>query len=220
MRPLPGLLILTAMSDPALSADGSPTGSGLTSVSLLHQVRAHDPDAWRRLVQLYSPQVFHWCRRAGLSSDDAADVLQNVFFAVATRVVDFRRDTPQDSFRGWLWGITRFKIADHFRALQGAPAAAGGSTALLNLNQVSDGVAPPDPEPSDSDDRTQLLHRALEMIRVDFAEHTWKAFWRCTLEGHPAGDVARDLNMTLDAVYQAKARVLRRVREEFAELLD
>jgi RNA polymerase sigma-70 factor (ECF subfamily) len=208
------------MSDPPQPADGGPPGSGPTSVSLLHQVRAHDPDAWRRLVHLYSPQVFRWCRRAGLSGDDAADVLQNVFFAVATRIVDFRRDTPDDSFRGWLWGITRFKIADHFRAVQGTPAAAGGSTAQNHLNEVSDGLGPPDPEPSEADDRTQLLTRALEMIRGDFAPHTWQAFCRCTLDGHPAADVARDLGMTLDAVYQAKARVLRRVREEFADLLD
>src|SRR5688500_14804460 len=131
------------MSDPALPADGSPSASGLTSVSLLDQVRAHDPEAWRRLVHLYSPQVFRWCRRAGLNSEDAADVLQNVFLAVATRVADFRRDTPADSFRGWLWGISRFKIADHFRSREEAPAGAGGSTALGRLNDVSDGVGPP-----------------------------------------------------------------------------
>jgi RNA polymerase sigma-70 factor, ECF subfamily len=212
--------MLTAMSDPRFPTDGSHTGSGLTSVSLLHQVRAQDAAAWRRLVQLYSPQVFRWCRRAGLCSQDSADVLQNVFLAIATRIVDFRRDSPEDSFRGWLWGITRFKIADHFRALQASPVATGGSTALAALNQVSDAAAPPDPDPSESDDHTQLLHRALDLIRADFAEHTWQAFWRCTLDGQPPVDVARELGMTLDAVYQAKARVMRRVREEFAELLE
>jgi RNA polymerase sigma-70 factor (ECF subfamily) len=168
---------------------------------------------------LYSPQVFRWCRRAGLGSEDAADVLQNVFLAVATRIADFRRDTPADSFRGWLWGITRFKIADHFRARKDVPAGAGGSTALAAMNQAPD-AALPAPDESEADDRAQLLHRALDMIRADFAEHTWQAFWRSAVDGRPASDVGRELNMTPDAVYQAKARVLRRVREEFAELLD
>lgn len=208
------------MTDPAPPAGGPEPGSGLTSLSLLAQVRTLDPEAWRRLVHLYSPQVFGWCRRAGLKSEDAADVLQNVFLAVATRVADFRRDTPADSFRGWLWGITRFKIADHFRARARAPAGAGGSTALGRLNDVSDGAGPPDPEPSEADDKTQLLHRALEMIRGDFAANTWQAFWRTAVDGHPATEVARELGMTPDAVYQAKARVLRRVREEFDDLLD
>jgi RNA polymerase sigma-70 factor (ECF subfamily) len=146
--------------------------------------------------------------------------LQNVFLAVATRIGDFRRDTPADSFRGWLWGITRFKVADHYRARESSPAAAGGSTALGHLHELSDGIGPPNPDPSEADDRTEILHRALEMIRADFAANTWQAFWRCAVDGHPATDVARDLNMTPDAVYQAKARVLRRVREEFAELLE
>ena len=157
------------MSQPAATPDDVPD-SGLTSLSLLHQVRIHDPEAWRRLVHLYSPLVFRWCRRAGLSSEDSADVLQNVFFAVATRVVDFHRDEPGDSFRGWLWGIARFKIADHFRARKDAPEAAGGSTALFSLHQVSDAIGPPNPEPSEAEDRTALLQRALEMIRRDFAE--------------------------------------------------
>jgi len=209
------------MTDPARPASGGPEpGSGLTSLSLLAQARTQDPEAWRRLVHLYSPQVFRWCRRAGLGSEDAADVLQNVFLAVATRLAKFHRDTPADSFRGWLWGITRFKIADHFRARAATPAGAGGSTALGRLHDLSDGVGPSDPEPSEADDQTQLLHRALEMIRGDFAPNTWQAFWRTAVDGHPAADVARDLGLTPDAVYQAKARVLRRVREEFAELLD
>src|SRR5262245_34478636 len=207
------------MSRPGTSADDI-ADSGHTSLSLLEQVRAQDPAAWRRLVHLYSPQVFGWCRRAGLSSEDSADVLQNVFLAVATRVVDFHGDKPGDSFRGWLRGITRFKIADHCRAAKVGPAAAGGSTALNSLQQVSDANSQSGTEPSDADDRAALLQRALEMIQGDFAETTWMAFRRCAIEGHAAGDVARELGMSLDAVYQAKARVLRRVREEFADLLD
>jgi RNA polymerase sigma-70 factor (ECF subfamily) len=38
--------------------------------------------------------------------------------------------------------------------------------------------------------------------------------------GRPAADVARELGMTAHAVYLAKARVLRRLREEVAGLLD
>src|SRR5262245_22793313 len=170
------------MSRPITNAD-EVTDSGLTSLSLLHQVRTHDAAAWSRLVQLYSPTVFRWCRRAGLSSEDSADVLQNVFLAVATRVVDFRRDGPGDSFRGWLCGITRFKIADHFRAKQDAPEAAGGSTALFSLQQVSEAVGA-DQDASEAEDRTDLVCRALEMIQRDFAETTWTAFWRCAIDGH------------------------------------
>ena len=77
----------------------------------------------------------------------------------------------------------------------------------------------PESEPeswSESGDcnRASLVNRATQLIRDDFEPHTWQAFWRLAVENHPARDIAADLGMSVDAVYQAKARVLRRLREE------
>ena len=58
------------------SANGS---AAATSRSLLAQVRANDSDAWDRLVGLYAPFVFQYCRQARLPAEDAADVFQEVF---------------------------------------------------------------------------------------------------------------------------------------------
>ena len=40
------------------------------------------------------------------------------------------------------------------------------------------------------------------------------------MEGRPAADVARELGLTVNAVVKAKSRVLNRLREEGAGLLD
>src|SRR5262249_2315434 len=84
-----------------------------TSLTVLARVRAHDETAWGRLVSLYGPLVYGWCLRAGLQAADAADVGQEVFAAVARNIPSFRRDRPGDSFRGWLYVITRSKISDN-----------------------------------------------------------------------------------------------------------
>src|SRR5439155_11837638 len=89
-----------------------PTGSSDTIVSRL---KLHDALAWERLSQLAGPLVYGWARRAGLQDSDAADVTQEVFQAVAQQIDTFRKERPGDSFRGWLWGIARHKIADQFR---------------------------------------------------------------------------------------------------------
>src|ERR1700683_3329399 len=86
-----------------------------TPSSLLAGLRATDPLAWRRLAELYAPLVFHWCRGQGLQANDAEDVVQEVFLVIHQRICDFRRVTPEASFRGWLWGITRNKLGDWFR---------------------------------------------------------------------------------------------------------
>jgi hypothetical protein len=60
------------------SAAVAKTGSSISS-SLLLRARAHDPEAWRRLVRVYGPLIYSWCRRAGLQAADAADVDQEVY---------------------------------------------------------------------------------------------------------------------------------------------
>ena len=62
------------------------------------------------------------------------------------------------------------------------------------------------------------MRRLLEQIQDEFKEATWQAFWRTTIESQYPADVARDLNLSVDSVYQAKSRVLRRLRRELKEL--
>src|SRR5262245_56120301 len=92
--------------------EGRPSQGSSLATSLLVRVRALDPQAWQHLMALFEPVVHGWCRAAGLQPADAADVQQEVFQAVALNIGKFRRDRPGDSFRGWLWGITRNKLLD------------------------------------------------------------------------------------------------------------
>src|SRR5689334_14613557 len=100
-----------------------------TPLSVLERARANNPEAWRRLSELYRPLVLLWCRRAGVRPDDAEDVAQEVFTAAAEGMPHFRRDRPTDTFRGWLRGITRKQALVHFRRNHGKPQAEGGSDA-------------------------------------------------------------------------------------------
>jgi RNA polymerase sigma-70 factor, ECF subfamily len=186
-----------------------------TASSLLLRVQANDPSAWRNLVDVYAPLVYGWVRRAGLDGEAAADVGQEVFRAVAAAIGRFDPHADGASFRGWLRTITRSKIVDHVRAQATQPQAAGGSAAQERLAALPDGGDPPSAPPGPRDG---LLARLLELARTEFQEHTWQAFWQTAVEERPAGEVARRLGMTPAAVRQAKARVLRRLRQELAEL--
>jgi RNA polymerase sigma-70 factor (ECF subfamily) len=151
-----------------------------------------------------------------VAPEDAADIVQEVFTAVARSADTFQRRNPSDSFRAWLATIARNKIRDHFRRQRDAPAAKGGTAVQQQLQQL--------PEPDEPEEASQveslLSHRALELVRVEFEERTWQAFWRTGVDGEFPADVAEDLGMSVFAVYQAKSRVLRRLRRELAELGD
>ncbi|MBI1832701.1 MAG: sigma-70 family RNA polymerase sigma factor [Planctomycetes bacterium] len=189
-----------------------------TSPSLLMRVQADDQSAWTRLVELYAPLVYHWCRRANLGPDDAADVFQETFRAVARHIRDFRRDRPSDSFRGWLRTIAQNKIRDHYRRLKDEPKAVGGTDANLRLNAAADPISLEEDE-SEQSVVNQVLHRVLESIRGEFEERTWQAFWQVQIEGKSTSDVGAALGMTAAAVRKAKLRVLARLRAEMGELL-
>ncbi|MEM8914144.1 MAG: RNA polymerase sigma factor, partial [Planctomycetota bacterium] len=89
-----------------------------TSVTLLRRVLDGEETAWSELVHLYGGLVYAWCRSKGVRENDSADILQQVFQVVSQEMTTFRFEDPKTSFRGWLFGIARHKIVDHFRQQQ------------------------------------------------------------------------------------------------------
>lgn len=203
---------------------GSPTSAGgtfppdaSTSSSLLQRVKGGEADAWDRLARLYTPLVYTWCRSFQLSVEDTADIAQEVFRAVHSGLSTFRHDQVEHSFRAWLWTITRNRIHDHFRACGQTPEARGGSDAYRRLQEIAEpsSTLSADVQENPFD---ELAQRAIRLMRQDFEEPTWQAFWRTAIDDQPVADVARELGLSAAAVYQAKSRVLRRLREELGGL--
>ncbi len=186
-----------------------------TSLTLLERVRGKDGEAWRRLVHLYGPLVVRWCGNGGVRGQDADDVQQEVFQAVATGLDGFRRDRPGDTFRGWLRVITRRKLLDFYRKRDRHPEAQGGTDAQRQMQQLAEPDLPGDTE----EDMTGLYHRALELVRGEFEERTWEAFWRVAVGGQSPDVIAADLGITPAGVRKAKSRVLHRLRQEIGDLI-
>jgi RNA polymerase sigma-70 factor (ECF subfamily) len=188
---------------------------GSTSRSLLASAKRDEPLAWERVVRLYAPLVASWCRRAGVAEQDLGDLLQDVFTAVAGHLNRFRKEGPGDTFRGWLLTIVRNKVRDYYRRRAGEPAAAGGTEAALQFQQIPDPNALDDvPECSNELLCDELLLNALESIRSEFHERTWQAFWCVVVEGRTAADAGAEMDMKPGTVRVAKSRVLMRLRRE------
>lgn len=183
-----------------------------TSLTLLSRVRKADQLAWTRLVQLYGPLVFDWCRRWGLSASDAADIGQEVFTRVWGAIQDFRRDQPGDSFRAWLRVIARRQVLDFWRRQQRQPPLSPSTDVVDQLPAF-----PHDDEGQLADDRRFLHGRALELLRSDFESITVEAFWRVVVDGRSPREVAEELGVSINAVYIAKSRVLTRLRAELSD---
>jgi RNA polymerase sigma-70 factor, ECF subfamily len=206
----------------SVSAAEQQAGSGArslaTSTSLLQGLKAQQSEAWVCFVRLYGPLLYTWCRKRGLSAEDARDIVQEVCRAVHRHIGDFHHATP-GSFRAWLWTITRNRIVD-LRKKRHTPAVGGSDhqQAMQQFPFQPDASADEEAEPTDENDRLALVHRALDLIRAEFEPRTWQAFWRSAVEEHDTRHIADDLKITPATVRQAKSRILRRLRTILADL--
>ena len=193
-----------------------------TSRSLVDRLKQRDAESWNRLVTLYAPLVYYWCGKLGVQAQDSADVVQEVFQAVAKSIQKFQCDKPENTFRGWLRTITRSKAINAFRHQSRQPAkASGGSEALGQMHQVPDYNSLDDSHQTDDAPATQALFlRACKLVQQDFQENTWKAFWLVVIEGRSPSEVAEELSMRSGTVRVAKCRVLQRLRQELGESFD
>jgi RNA polymerase sigma-70 factor (ECF subfamily) len=184
-----------------------------TSDSLLERLRqpASD-DAWRRFVQLYTPLIYNFTCRLGVPEQDRADLVQQVFLLLVQQLPTFVYD-QQRRFRGWLWTITLNQWRAARRKTDGR-ALQPGDGAFAGLSE------PDAQQPCEAEYRDYLVGRAVKLMQAEFQQATWQAFWHCVADGGPAAAVAAELGLSVDAVYAAKSRVLRRLRQELKGLLD
>jgi RNA polymerase sigma-70 factor (ECF subfamily) len=180
-----------------------------TSPSLLERLRrAEEPEAWRQFVDLYTPILFAFAGRLGLQEADAEDLVQETLVQLLQKLPQFRYDRRK-SFRAWVWTVMRHKVLESRRRRQ--PQAA----------ELPDVAIPDELDRLWQEEyRQQLVGRALEIMRSEFQPSTWKACWEHAVAGRSAAEVARELGMTVGAVYAAKFRVLARLRQELQDLLD
>lgn len=194
--------------------------SKLTSVSLLERLRSAGPDdpQWRRLHDIYEPWILRWLSRIPDLGDEAHDLTQEVLMVLIRSLPDFERQRD-GSFRRWLGNVVANRLRSHWRQRKRRPLATGSDSADGFLSQLED----PSSALSQQWDREHdefVLRRLMATVERDFNSTTWQAFRRCTLDGESPSAVAADLGISVNAVLTGKSRILRRLREEAAGLID
>lgn len=189
-----------------------------TRPSLLLRVRdARDEAAWSQFVGIYTPLIFGFCRGRGLTEADASDVAQEVLKAVALALPKFEYDPARSSFRNWLFTVVRSKLNNHLNAQARRPVPAGETT----LQQFAE--LTPDSAAEDvwrREYQSHLVRWAADQIRSEFKDATWDGFWRTAILGEDTDAVARELGVSINALYIARSRVTGRLKQKIDELGD
>lgn len=178
-----------------------------TRNSLLMQMKSsRESDAWHRFVELYTPLVFRWVSDLGVDGADRNDVVQEVFVVLLGKVSGFQYDSKR-SFRGWLRTITLNKTRDLFRRKQ-------RKTEPTFLERIESATDDETEWLTERDYHQTLAKTAMQLMKHHFSETTWQACWEHVAEGRSASEVAKQLGISANAVYLARGRVLKRLRQE------
>lgn len=183
-----------------------------TSVSLLGRLQQEKPDAdaWPQFVRRYGPLLYRWCRSRGLQEADTEDVTQEVLVKLARRLRTFQYDGKQ-SFRSYLKTLAHYAWCDLLADRQNAAQGTGDSRVLHELNNVEarDDLA----QRLEKEFDQELLDQAVQEVQGLVEPHTWEAFRLTAQEGLSGAETAERLHLSVTAVFKARSRVLRMLRE-------
>jgi RNA polymerase sigma factor (sigma-70 family) len=179
----------------------------MTHATLLARVaEGTDPAAWGDFYARYGELIRAFCRRKGLQAADVDDVTQDVLMSLTRAMPGFHYDPKKGSFRGYLRTIVTHAIYRRFCQKRGE--------ARLPEIEETTRIAQSDIEGEqhwEAEWRQYHLRRALATVSGEFGESDLRAFELYALSGRAAPEVAEEIGMSVDSVYQAKSRVLKRL---------
>jgi RNA polymerase sigma-70 factor (ECF subfamily) len=163
-------------------------------------------------LNVYEPWLRDWLGRHHFQPADTDDLLQNILVVVSRKLPAFVHNGQPGAFRTWLRRILAHEIRTFLRH---RPAAGPSSDWLDRLEDSASELS----RQWDQEHNRQVVRRLLAAIQSDFEERTWEVFRLLVLEDRPAAEVARRTGLTPNAIYVAKSRVLKRLREELGDLV-
>lgn len=185
---------------------------------LVRLIDRTDQEAWHEFAQIYGPVVYRLALRKGMQHSDAEDLAQQVLTAVSKAIDRWQIDPARAKFRTWLHRIAHNLIINALtRGARDRATGSAGSLEQLLQQPASDG---PDSELVRMEFRREVFRWAAEQIRHEFRPATWDAFWLSAVENQSIEQVAERLQISCGAIYAARSRVMRRLKEKVCEFDD
>jgi len=189
-----------------------------------------DQRTWEEFYQTYWRLIYSVSMKAGLSREEAFDVVQETVLAVAKQ---WRKgqvyDPDKGSFKTWLMNITRWRISDQFRIKQRNPAAAnqaGGTpgadgddrrTATIERLEGENGADVLD-QLWDREWLSNLTDVALGRVKKLVSPKQYQIFHAYCIKEWDVAKVKDELGVSQSQVYLAKHRVGSLLKQEIESL--
>src|SRR5215471_1367320 len=194
-----------------------------TRSSLLRRVKdTQDQQGWQEFNDIYGKLIFGFALKAGLTQDEAQEVVQETMIAAAKHLPEFHYDPKVCSFKTWLLNLSRWRVQDQLRKRQN-PGAAGAASARVEPENDPNRTSTIERVPARGDQlevlwnqewHATLLQAALAAIKPKVDPSQWQIFDLCALQEWPVKDVAKALGISAGRVYLARHRISRLLKKQ------
>ena len=200
-----------------------------TRRSLLSRIKDwQDRESWQQFYDTYANLIYRTALSAGLSHDEAEEVLQETVLTVAKQLnalgegkSAFKYNPEKGTFKSWLLHTTHWRISDQFRKR---------NPLLLRIKRDSRTDSTPAeakiPDPSaevlearwDREWKQNLHEAALERVKRRVKAKHYQIFYLYVIKDWPADKVARVLGLNAAQVFLAKHRIMTLLKNEIRRL--
>ena len=184
----------------------------VTTTQVLEELQSsNDAPAWQRLCGHFHTVVVNFAKHMGLSVPDAEDAAQETMLAFVKAFRDGKYKRDKGHLGDWLFGIAKHVILNvrKRQPLEQLMADKTTGTSFWDMIQDDHNIK----LSWETEWRHMVLAKCFEQARREFDPKVFKAFELYALTQTAVDKVAQQLEMSRNAVYIAKCRVLSRLRE-------
>ncbi|MHC4385552.1 MAG: RNA polymerase sigma factor [Planctomycetota bacterium] len=184
----------------------------VTTTQFLDDLKFSDNSvAWKTFTDHFYPVILAFAKNMGLSSADAEDATQETIIQFLRLYRDNRFQREKGHLSHWIFGVARNVIRDFIKKRPKEYSVPDSCTRTSFWGSVPDEKAILHTWMTEW--QRVILSRCLSRVRCEVDEKTYRAFNMYALEQQPVKAVCEELDMTPNAVYIAKNRVLTKMRE-------
>jgi RNA polymerase sigma-70 factor (ECF subfamily) len=170
--------------------------------------RAAGTAAWEQFVSRFRPGIVRFALKLGLPADAAEETAQDALLAFAEQFRKGEYDRNRGRLSHWLFGIAYRQALRQRAAAARRPAGVAAQSFWHDLPDERSAMVSWDMEWEQA-----VLEQCIERVRHEVEPATFHAFELAIMEGRSASEVAGMLQVSVKMVYNAKHRVLKRIRE-------
>ena len=181
-----------------------------TRLTVLEKVKDGSQIGWEEFEHFYRPLIMLRGRDRGLYPDELNDLVQHVLINLyQTSSVD-KYDDSKGRFRDYLKTVTDRRAIELIRKRK------GNQHSLDSLGEQGMDLPSVDHEQAEkrweNEWHKHILEQAIEAVRPEVSPMIYEAFCMSVIDNMPGDHVSKELGISIESVYVAKHRFIKRLK--------